>query len=375
MTEDRLKVLAVNDPAVRAYTDKRLNIIKGFGTEVLFDVIPWEHYYETMLQVFAGKAQYDIVMVAGHLWLCDFAEKGCLAPIELEEEDILPVILQEMKYKGNAYLSPSFCDGHMIVYRKSILRESLVEEPDPVVSPLWYTKAAKKLAEASTGAGMKGMTAVAMKAHPSEIFTDALPFLRMNGGDVYHRESKEFLGGREITEGLKAYCGLKKYAPVHTGQYGNEEIAGAIRRKEAAMAVTWSGQMGVVHEEGCAEKEDLGFATFDTAWNVTWSFAVSAGSRNKERANEFLRYLRSPGIDRAAGAMSGAPVREGSYKLGMEQYPWYGCQLEMIKRARALPPMERAGEKNAVLYEEITKAFRGEKTAEQAVKDAGLRIF
>jgi len=364
-----LKVLAVADPAVKVYVDENLNLLKDFPETVDFNVVPWAQYYSTMLDVFAGKVDYDVIMVAGHLWMADFAEKGYLAPIELEEEDILPVILQEMKYKNKFYLSPSFCDGHMIVYRKSVLKEKLGRTLDTVITPEEYIDAASKIGVSKTQA------AVAMKAHPSEIFTDALPFLRMGGKDVYDEETLEVLcNDTNIIKGLEAYYELRKYAFLDTDTYGNEEIASAIQNKKAAMAVTWSGQLGVVYNDDCVDKEDLGFATFNTAWNVTWSFAISAGSKNKEKANELLRFLRSPKMDAIAGAYSGAPVRRQSYLEGIDKFPWYECQLSMIEKAKPLPNMLLAGDKNGILYEEIAEAFGGRKSPANAMEEAKIRI-
>lgn len=65
MMEKALKVLAVNDPAVSAYVDEKYGILARYDGSVQFDVVPWSRYYATMMDVFAGKAQYDIVMVAG----------------------------------------------------------------------------------------------------------------------------------------------------------------------------------------------------------------------------------------------------------------------------------------------------------------------
>jgi multiple sugar transport system substrate-binding protein len=274
-----------------------------------------------------------------------------------------------MKYKNKTYLSPSFCDGHMIVYRKSIVKEKVGKLFDEVITVQEYITAAAKIG------GNPPMSAVAMKAHPSEIFTDALPFLRMNGQDVY--DDKTLVTTCDlpgIIQGLEKYLELKNYAPDDTDTYGNEQIAEAIQKKNTAMAVTWSGQLGVIYNDDCLDKEDLGFATFNTAWNVTWSFAISSNSENKEKANKLLRFLRSPEIDRIAGEHSGAPVRRQSYLEGMNQYPWYSCQLHMIENAKPIPSIEAAGDKNGVLYEEITNAFSGSKSALEAMKDGCKRI-
>lgn len=368
MEQETLKVLAVADPAVESYLDEDLGILDGYGGKVDFHIVPWADYYPMMMKAFAGEADYDIVMVAGHLWLRDFAEKGYLSELALEEEDILPVIAEEMRYKGKAYLSPSFCDGHMIVYRKSLLYQALGRELESVITPQEYIETAKAYRAAW------GKQAVAMKADRSEIFTDALPFLRMYGGDAYDPQGTAACGKEETVKGLQSYVELKAYAVDGTESFGNVEIAAAIREKEAAMAVTWSGQMGEVFKEGCLERWDLGFSTFSTAWNVTWSFGICLSSGKKEAAEEFLKYLRSPLVDQKVGRKSGAPVRRASYLEGAGDCPWFPVQQRMMELARPLPHLSKAGEKNGILYEKIFEAFSGKKAAEEAMREAGQEI-
>ena len=367
MEKRELKVLAVGDPAVSAYVDADYKILDGYDRAVQFTVVPWECYYGAMMDVFAGKADYDIVMVAGHLWACDLIRKGFLAELSYEFEDILPVIAEEMRLDGKIWLSPSFCDGHIITYRKSVLRECLGRTWGDVVTPQEFVRAARVIAERT------GKPSLALKADASEIFTDALPYLRMNGGDVYEGV-RAVCDSPGVINGLAQYCSLREVALKGTERFGNEQVAAAIRENLAPLAVTWSGQMGVVFADGCADRDDLGFATFSTAWNVSWSFAVSARSEKKEEASEFLAYLRSCGVDGISGKVSGAPVRRSSYEKGSGIYPWYDCQLHMFSVARPLPDMEHAGAKNGVFYREIAEAFAGSKTAAQAMKDAQEEI-
>lgn len=365
MEQSIIRVLAVGDPAVEGYVDETKQVLSHFPGKVSFDVFAWERYYSEMMDVFAGKADYDVIMVAGHLWKRDFVEKGWLSPIGDLDDDILPVIAKEASFAGKTYLSPSFCDGHMVVYRKSRL-EPVGGLPETVMTPQRYLEFARAL----------GKNAVAMKAHPSEIFTDALPFMRMYGGDAFDPTGVPICDREETVRGLESYLELRRYAPEDTASYGNAEVANAISSGKTTMGITWSGQMGVVMGPDCRQPDDLGFCTLNTAWNVTWSFAVSAFSEQKERAQGLLNYLRSPQIDRIAGSFSGAPVRKSSYQQGMQTYPWYPSQLAMIETyAKPMPDCSKAGERNACLYDEIAQAFAGKKSALCAMQDAKQRIL
>ncbi|MDF2878373.1 MAG: extracellular solute-binding protein family 1 [Clostridia bacterium] len=369
---DTLSILAVLDPAVEVYIDKTYNILGQFEdkeTQIIFDIVPWENYFSTMMKAFLGNEKYDIVMIAGHLWLADFVAKEYLAPIKYDFEDILPVIRKEMQYEGTTYLSPSFCDGHMLVYRKSVLKKVLGKLPRDIINVDELIEMASKLKEA----GISDI--LALKAHPSEIFLDALPYLRGKGLDIYSEEKNHVVCNIDkMAEGLEKYLSLRTFAPQDTHTYGNEEIGKIIKEGKAAMAVTWSGQLGVILKE-CLHKDDLGFATFDTAWNVTWSFGVTKASPNKAKAEAFLKYLRSKEVDWLVGEYSGAPVRKVNYIKGYRKFPWYRAQVKMIEDyAEPFINILNAGEKNNILYEEIFNTFINKKDVYTALLDAKNRI-
>ena len=364
----KIKILAVQDPAVSVYVDSRLDLLRKFpkkDVEAEFDIVSWDDYFETMMKSFQGNADYDIVMVAGHLWLRDFVEKGYLQEISYDFEDILPVIGREMKYKGKTYLSPSFCDGHMIAYRKSAVEKAAGKLPGEIMTADEFVDIAEKLHKAGY------QNPIALKAAKSEILLDALPYLRSGGKDVYTQtESGISCNISELENELEKYVSLKKFAPEETHTYGNDDIREMLSDKKAMMATTWSGQLGVVMED-CSEKEDIGFSTFDTAWNVTWSFAITGVSKNKEDAQALLEYLRSPEIDALAGECSGAPVRKSNYEKGADIYPWYRVQLRMIEEyAEPFPPLAEAGDMNGFLYDAIYSAVTGEQRVRQAIDEA-----
>ncbi len=373
MRMETIRILAVDDPAVQVYVDQQLNILGELekqGIQVLFDIVPWEKYFKTMLNAFVEKGTYDIIMVAGHLWLADFVSKGYLSPLQYDKEDILPVIAEEMEYEGKTYLSPSFCDGHMIAYRKSMVEKVMGHLPNSVMTPDEVVELADKLKD------LPEILPIALKAHVSEILTDAIPYLRSTSPvDVYEIGQEGIrcnIGS--MAAGMEKYIQLKELTTPETSNYGNLEIKDLFAKKKVAMATTWSGQMGVVMRE-CIDKEDVGFATFTTAWNVTWSFAINNTSLHKEAAEKVLDYLRSSEIDEKVGEWSGAPIRRQSYEKGKIKYPWYSVQLEMIQKyAKPFPHVIGAGAKNDILYQTLHEIFIGKKHINAALIQAQEQV-
>ena len=374
-----LKVLAVGDPAVYAYTDEKYGILSSFKSDfsVEFKIVPFAEYYPEMIAAFEGKRDYDIVMVAGHLWLKDFVSKGYLAPIDssyneaYDYEDILPVIREEMKVDKTPYLYPSFCDGHVVLYRKSVVENVLGKCQHKAISidELIYL--------ASSCNGYNGMKGIVLKAHQSEIFLDFLPYLRNEGVDVLDTITHKPAFNNEMGEkALKKYMRLKAFAPENTSSYGNDEVKNAFQNNECVFAVTWGGQIGVVLDDACLNKEDVGFLALKTSWNVTWSFGINNLSDKKREAKEFLRYISSKNVDRVIGAYAGSPVRKSTYVTDMDKYKWYRMHLELIEKyAKPLPKINNAEEKFGVLYEALWKAFEGKITIKEALKTAEEKML
>lgn len=375
-----LKVLAVGDPAVNVYIDQRYAIIpeyrKKTGIKVDFDIVPWVDYYFTMMESFEGKRNYDIVMVAGHLWSGDFVDKGYIAEVrypcdhDYDMHDILPAIMEEMKVGNSTFLYPSFCDGHIILYRKSVVDKVLKCQIGSVLTTDELISAVKAVH------GMDGMWGIVLKAHLSEIFLDVLPYLRNEGIDAFdHGTHVPGFNNEKGLAGLEKYLSLRAYAPDDTGCYGNDEVRSAFQMKKSVFAVTWGGQLGTVMDDRCCEPWDIGFASFKTPWNVTWSFAINAKSEKWEEANAFLAYLTTGRVDRIVGSYAGSPVRMSTYQLDSERFPWYMTHLEMIRdHAKPLPKMINAGNKLSHLYSQLSQAFENRKSAANALLDAESAI-
>lgn len=375
-----LSILAVGDPAVDVYVDPKYRIIENYtkatGIDIKFDIIPFASYYSMLMETFEGKHDYDVVMVAGHLWSGDFVKKGFIKEAsfpqteEYNKNDILPVVREELQLGGKDYLYPSFCDGHIILYRKSIVQQVLKKEFSKIVS------ADELIAAVKAVHGQKGMTGIVLKAHPSEIFLDVLPYIRDAGSEVFDETTyKPVFNNEKAAAGVEKYLSLRDYAPEDTGDYGNDEVRTAFQKHKSVFAVTWGGQLGMVMNDECENKDDVGFATFRTPWNVTWSFAINSKSQKTQEANAFLASLSNKETDRVVGSYAGSPVRASSYEIDKDKYNWYSIHLEMIRDlAKPMPKMPNSGEKLGHLYEQLTEAFKNNKTARQALQDAETAI-
>jgi multiple sugar transport system substrate-binding protein len=370
-----VKVLAVADPAVLAYVDPGLGILDRWRAErreVDFDILPWDRYYPTLLAQ-REKPEYDIAMIAGHLWLRDFAESGAILPLDegfrslppsYGEDDLVDALRREAEWEGRRWLVPSFTDGHLIFYDAKAAADAGVALA-PAVDPRGFASFARALCG--------GSRRLALKACPSEIFLDWLPYLLGEGAEPFDAEGRPTFRDERGLRALEAYLAMRDIALEGCAGYGNEGVRDALLSGRALLGASWGGQAAGI---ASGKRGRFGFATFERPWNVAWSFAILSGTRRADEAFALLAYLSSREVDKAVGRFAGSPVRSSSYADPAEAAacPWYPVQLDMIRRAYTLPRLRSGGELFGVLYEELSRAFAGRVSPAEALAGAEGRI-
>jgi len=368
-----LNILAVGDPAVYGYVDKKNDTLEQFtkqtGIAVNFEIIEWSKYYPALLKSFQ-EYNYDIVMVAGHLWLQEFVEKGYLQTLngnfgdEYDYQDIMPSIRKELEFRGEKYLLPSFCDGHILTYRKS----QLIKEPaelisiDELIAIVKNNKDDKK-------------NAFVQKAHPSEIFLDFLPYLRSEGIDAFTKDGLPRFNNNAGLNALQKYIEMKQYCATDVKDYGNEEVLNAIQRDKCKLGISWGGQIGQIMNKNCINPDDIEFSYLETSWNTTWSFAINHLCPKPVQAEIFLKYITSKEIDKAVGAYCGNPSRKSSFLAGKDEFRWYPVLYKMLERAEPLPQMSNTGQMIGIISDEIVKAYQGNLSPKKALENAYQKIL
>jgi multiple sugar transport system substrate-binding protein len=361
-----IDVLAVGDPAVEVYLDPEFGFLEEFqktnNIEVNFDIVSFNKYYAELIQSFENY-KYDVVMVAGHLWLKEFAAKGYLAELKLNAapdynyRDILTEIREELELDGRKYLLPSFSDGHILVYRKSDKTKNIGEK-----ITIKELIAVVKSYEQSTNPFL-------LKADISEIFLDLLPYFRARGLEPFSKNGEFLLNNQSGRAAFNDYLDLKKYCKKSVINSGNEEVKNAIKKKKVELAVTWSGQLSSVLDKDCLEKDSLDFAYLESPWKTTWSFALNNLSQKKEAAEEFMYFITSQKVDRAVGAHCGNPTRLSNFEADRDEFRWYKVVLEMLNNSKNLPDLKNAGKLINICSAEFHQALQGNISVEEALNN------
>jgi len=367
------RILGPNDPALVALATI-LTSHPEWETELV--ILPWAEYQaalEAALQ--AEVSPFQAVCVPGHIWLPGLIDKGQLAafdpllttlPVEVQlaynARDLVPSVAVEACFDGQTYLLPLFTDGHLLFFNKAY-----IDLPDgSTVLPL-------TLASLASMARLPvGVHALAIKAHPSEIFLDWLPYLWEAGGEVIDPNGAPGFAGPAGIEALEYYVSLKRFCPPQPEGYGNEEIAVALSEGRVALATSWGGQAAVIF----SGQADLGVALFPQPWNTTWGISLPANQPEAAQLSilERLYLACGPELDRDVTLVAGSPVRLSSYRAeDFARYPWLAAQYEMLRRAKNLPADPSLGSFLGDLYAAVFQAFTGQMAPEQALKLAEMK--
>lgn len=363
-----IHILAVNDPAVSYYSKDSYKAIKDIeeklSIDIKMDIVDFDAYYGTLMQGFC-ESYYDIVMVAGHLWLSSFVEKGYLSCFHLKEDhvydyhDVLETIRDEMIYKTKQYLLPSFCDGHMLLYRSPHVK---LEGHGPV--------SIKELTDGIESCKSRHPKPFVLKAHESEIFLDFLPYLRGFGVEPFSEVGEPQFNCSKGIRALKRYIYLMEFADEESANYGNDEVREEIQQDRCDLAITWGGQLGAVMGEQCHNPKAWKFRYMEIPWNVTWSFGINSKSLNQELALEVMKAMTTKKIDVEVGRICGNPTRESSFIVDKDNYVWYEGVKEMINHSKHLSSFKELPDAIGAVTGELRHALLGTKTPEEAMKNA-----
>jgi multiple sugar transport system substrate-binding protein len=368
-----LLILAPNDPAIAALQEA---FASHPEVDARVEIIPWENYRETLDACLAApKATHQAVCVPGHIWLPQLAADGLLAPLDVpfsnlskavvsayQPDGIFESVAAECRYNGLPYELPLFTDGHIVFYRSD-----LISLPDLVRPSEWHLLLENlKLP--------KGVSALAMKAHSSEILLDWLPYLWDFGGAVVDVSGKPVFDSVEGVRALKYYTSLRRFAPLDSHQYGNGEILAAMCRGKAAVAVSWGGQAAAMFDpQQNPYASKLRTAALACAWNATWGVSLPANQPADVtlRMTEALLRVMGPACDQAVTRIAGSPVRMVSYSASEKaRYPWLASQERLLADCRTLPADPTFGPRLGPLYNAVHSAYTGAKSAEEALHEA-----
>jgi multiple sugar transport system substrate-binding protein len=341
--------------------------------------LPYANLFEKeLLDLSSRTGAYDIIMMDDP-WFPRMVENGQLAALEKQPDaDFLASCLEVCRapYRTGAfYALPYVGNSQLFFYRKDLFDKHGFAAPATWNDVL---AAAKKI-----GAAEK-MYGYVMRAAPGNaVITDFMPLFWAFGADMFDSQGHAAVASPEAVECVRFMIELGKYSPPGYAGFNADEVSGHLLQSTAVMSINWPAWIAAMDDPARSKVPGkIAFAQMPSARRTgvaelgSWLLGIPAGSKNKERAAEFLIWATAPEQLKQA-ALRGNPPTRRSVFLDPElraRFRAFPAQLASLETARPRPRTPLWNEIENAFGIRISQANSGSITPEEALQRANQEI-
>ena len=354
--------------------------------KIKFDAMPYDAMRDKILTSFlAPEATYDVIIV-DNPWMDEFALADFLTPLddyiantpEYDFDDFVAPLKEIGVVNGKIYGVPYYNYALGLIIRQDIFDERGLEVPTTLDD---YLQTIQSLTDKD-----KGFYGAAMQPQRGyKIFEEWKNWLYAAGGNLFDEQGNVILdneaGQRALSMYIEAY---NTAAPPNSLNWGFDEALRAMAAGQAATMLSYNWMLPTLNNpEGPAGELAGKFALYPVPGGKAvlgaWHWAIPHNSKNKDAAWTFIAWLTSKEVDKERVIMGGAPTRISVMKdpevwekgYGQE---YYETVLQILGNSEPLARGPKAEEIIQVVGTELNAAVAGEKTVEQALKDAADKV-
>jgi len=273
-------------------------------------------------------------------------------------------------FKDNQYAIPKDYDTIGLWYNKTLFDKAGVAYPNDKWTWTDLYNAAKKLTKADGS-----QYGVLAPLHNQEGYYN---FVYQNGGTIITKDKKSGYDDPKTVEAMKFYVNLVKEG-LSPKEFGDAERATDMQSGKCAMGFFGSWNLsGFTSNEYMAK--NFGVAVLPTSNNGGKASifnglgnAIAKTTKNPDEAFKWVEYLSSKeGQTKQAELGVAISAYEGAADAWVNSNKTFDIKvfIDMVKYAQIRPYSNTTGVWEDKAYEALKGAFTGEKTVEQACKDA-----
>lgn len=322
----------------------------------------------------AGGADLDVFMFMAYQNTNMYVQNGWLEPLndyitdDFDVEDFLAGGIAASSVDGKLYGVPHGSEYGILFYNKTMINDAGI---DVSAIKTWEDLEA---ACATVEEKLPGTHGIALRGSGNGSVTVLTPLVRAYGGDFFDAERKATLNGEGYCEGVDMYRRLLKYAQEGASAMSWSETCNVFAQRQTAFRFDSDSQYTYLIDPNSSlvKEEELGFLPVpagDTCTNTTignWSIGISYGSKNKEAAWEFIRWMNTKEECLSAVVDFAAPlarVSTMSNPLVQEKYPdgYLDCIAATAEFAAGgpLPNMIYSTEARTLIGEALDEIYAG----------------
>lgn len=339
--------------------------------------VPYAQMQQKLLTAAAGSALPD-VMEYDVIWVPQLASLGVLEPLSSSMTDF-------QKIKEGMYPA-AIGTGHY----KDAYYSLPVDTNTPL--PLVNGDALKDAGIATYPKTLAELKADAAKAAPGHYLIDIgavagwsiLPFIWSNGGemtDAAGTKATGYLNGPKSVEALQMLVDMYKAKELPSDTLGDPNFKGGTALGTGTVYSQMNGPYAVPGFNQSYPKMPLSVEPMFSGSGGSVStvggedLSISQQSKNKALAAQFMRYLLTPEVQEKLAQTDGVISPEAALAGQMTAiHPYFAPFLEQLKVARPRLVDPQWLKIDNIFTVEVTKAFQGQETANQALDNAAAQI-
>ena len=331
----------------------------------------------------AGGADLDCFMYMAYQNTNQYVDNGWLVDLtdymdeEFDFDDFMPGIRETCMKDGKIYGVPHGSEYVILFYNKNMINEAGI---DVTAIKTWddLIEACKVVEEK-----LPGVHGIALRGQGNGAAAITICPARAYGGDYFDAEGNFAIDSDAFCKGIEKYRELYQYAQEGASMMSWSETCNVFAQKQTAFRLDNDAQYSYLIDptSSLITRDDIGFMALPAGdagaatANFNWGMAMSYGSKNKEAAWEFIRYMNTKqSCLRKVLECLAIPSRQSA--LNSEElkafYPegYTECELESdrICAGGIMPNMLHQTEARARIGEALDAIFAGADIKEEMTK-------
>jgi multiple sugar transport system substrate-binding protein len=305
--------MEAGSPYLTFYQSKAARFTDETGIKVKFLGVPHDNMHQQFLSdALSGAGAYD-VYESDQPWVPEFAQKGYLVDLTdrvaaSDRADFAGNTLDTVSYAGKLYALPFMVHNTVLYYRTDLFQKAGLTAPPATWAE--YRSYAKRLTDPS--AGVHGTLVEGKQEGECAVRFQAL--IQQAGGNICDSSFRPTLDTQPALAAAALMTGLVADGGAPAGLLDLTDMQGQFLQGKLAMAPVWPYLYSLAKDPAqskVAGKFSVALSPGDPAQVSTifsWGFAVSAASKNRDAAWQWVRWATSTDMQTEFGTNQINPV-------------------------------------------------------------------
>ncbi|TNC28055.1 ABC transporter substrate-binding protein [Amycolatopsis alkalitolerans] len=318
-------------------------------------------------------------------WTAEFAAHRWIDQLpqdQLNLPNYLPSAVATGKYRGNLYAMPFKSNGGLLFYRKDLLQQAGVQQPPKTFADMFAD--CQKVMALPQAAGMGCYAGQYAKYEGLTVnFSEAVDSA---GGSVFDDNGNPTVDTPQAKTALNTLVQAFKSGsiPKDAITYKEEDSRRAFEAGKLVFQRQWPYGWALGNKAGSSQvagKFDVAPLPGITGQGVStlggYNLAISAFTKNKATALDFIKYLTSADAERSnLLATSEAPTLTALYndQTLTKKFPYLPTLQQSIETAKPRPQAVSYGDVSSAIQESVYAALTGQKSTDQALSELQQKL-